>query len=56
MERHKERWQRGRPRSKLESNNKKSLRELWGLDWTHLFQDSNRWKILPKAVTNRLVP
>jgi hypothetical protein len=33
MERYKERWQRGRPRSKLENNNKKALRALGlGLD------------------------
>jgi hypothetical protein len=28
----------------------------WGLDWTDLAQDRDRWLVLVKAVTNLLVP
>jgi hypothetical protein len=42
----------GRPRRRMEDNNKMDLKELeWqGMDWIDLFQNRDRWRALVNAV------
>jgi hypothetical protein len=48
----------GRPRRRLEGNNKMGLKEVgWGdLDWIELAQDRDRWRAIVNAVMNFPVP
>jgi hypothetical protein len=46
-----------RPRRRWEDNIKMGLQEVWwGIDWSYLSQDRDRWRALVKAVTNLRVP
>jgi len=44
----------GRPRSRWEDNTRKDLREVeWeGVDWIHLAQKRDQWRILVNTVMN----
>jgi len=47
----------GRPRRRWEDNIKKDLQDVgWGMDWTELAQDRDRWRALVRAVINIRVP
>ena len=48
----------GRPRHRWEDNIKMDLQEVgcWGMDWTELAQDRDRWQALVNAVMNIQVP
>jgi hypothetical protein len=46
-----------RPRRRWEDNIKMDLQALgWGMDWTELAQDRDRWRALVKVVMNPRVP
>jgi hypothetical protein len=47
-----------RPRCRWEDNIKADLQEVgcWGMDWTELAQDRDRWRALVNAVMNLWVP
>jgi hypothetical protein len=48
----------GRHRRRLEDNIKIELKEIeWnGMDWIHLAEDSNQWRIIVNTVMNFPVP
>jgi hypothetical protein len=48
----------GRPRRGCQDNIEMDLREIgfWGVDWTHLAHDRDRWRDLVNTVMNFLVP
>jgi hypothetical protein len=47
----------GRPRLRWEDNIKMDLQEVeWGMNWTELAQERNRWRALVNTVMNLRVP
>ena len=47
----------GEPRHTWEDNIKMDLEEVgWGMDWTDLAQDTDRWQALIKVLMNLRVP
>jgi len=48
----------GRPRRRWEDNIKMDLQRVrcWGMDWTELAQNRDRWRSLVNAVMNLRVP
>jgi hypothetical protein len=47
----------GRPRRRWKDNVKMDLQEVgWGMDWTDLARDMDRWRALVIAVINLRVP
>jgi len=48
----------GRPRLRWEDNIKKDLKEMGcgGMDWIHLAQDRDNWRVFVKAVMKLRVP
>jgi hypothetical protein len=48
----------GRPRHRLEDNNKMDLQDIGcgGMDWIKLAQDRDRWQALVNVVMNFWVP
>jgi hypothetical protein len=47
----------GKPRRRWEDNIKMDLQDVgWGMEWTELTQDRDRWRALVNAVMNLRVP
>jgi len=55
---HEEKRPLGRPRRRWEGNIRMNFREIgWkGVDWIHLAQDRDQWRILVNTIMNRWVP
>jgi hypothetical protein len=58
VEKHEGKRPLGRPRRRWEDNIGMGLREImWGgVDWIHVVQDRNEWRVLVNTVMNLRVP